>query len=167
MTQYFGKYRGKVANNVDPLQIGRIQVSVPAVLGQGRLSWAMPCMPLAGSGSGVYVVPTIDSNVWVEFEAGDPDYPIYTGGFWSDVSQVPTEALVGVPFSPNILLKTGQGHFLSLSDLPGVGGITLRIASGASITVNDTGIMISNGKGATITLNGPVIDFNNGALTIT
>ena len=43
MTQYFGKYRGKVESSLDPLNIGRIQVSVPAVLGEGRLSWAMPC----------------------------------------------------------------------------------------------------------------------------
>ena len=46
--QFFGKYRGKVENNLDPLQLGRLQVSVPAVLGEGTLSWAMPCAPFAG-----------------------------------------------------------------------------------------------------------------------
>jgi hypothetical protein len=167
MTEYYGKYRGKVESNLDPLQIGRVQVSVPAVLGEGRLSWAMPCMPFASNGSGVYVVPKKDSLVWVEFEGGDPDYPIYSGGFWSDVSQVPPEALAGVPLTPNIVLKTDRGHVLSLGDLPGVGGFTLRTAGGASITVNETGIVISNGKGATITMTGPTIDLNNGALTIT
>jgi len=166
MTQFFGKYRGQVTNNIDPLQIGRVQVSVPAVLGDGSLSWAMPCMPLANNGSGVFVVPQVGSNVWVEFEGGDPDYPIYSGGFWSDASQVPQEALLGLPVSPSIVLQTNLGHVLALSDLPGIGGFTLRTAGGASITVNDTGILITNGAGATISMTGPTIDFNNGALTI-
>ena len=166
MTQFFGKYRGQVTNNIDPLQIGRVQVSVPAVLGDGSLSWAMPCMPLANNGSGVFVVPQVGSNVWVEFEGGDPDYPIYSGGFWSDASQVPQEALLGLPVSPNIVLQTNLGHVLALSDLPGIGGFTLRTAGGANITVNDTGILITNGAGATISMTGPTIDFNNGALTI-
>ena len=45
MSQFFGKYRGSVANNIDPQMMGRLQVSVPAVLGEGSLSWAMPCVP--------------------------------------------------------------------------------------------------------------------------
>ena len=105
--------------------------------------------------------------MWVEFEAGDPDYPIYSGGFWSDASQVPPEALLGLPVSPSIVLQTNLGHILALSDVPGIGGFTLRTASGASITINDTGIIITNGQGATITMTGPTIDFNSGALTIT
>ena len=66
MKELFGKYRGKVANNVDPLQQGRIQVSVPAVLGEGRLAWALPCVPYAGPGVGFFTVPPIGGNVWVK-----------------------------------------------------------------------------------------------------
>ncbi len=47
-SQFFGKYRGKVENNIDPMLMGRVQVSVAAVLGDGRSSWAMPCAPYAG-----------------------------------------------------------------------------------------------------------------------
>ena len=82
MTQFFGKYRGKVENNIDPMMLGRVQVSVPAVLGSGQLSWAMPCAPFAGPGVGLFTVPPVGANVWVEFEAGDPDYPIWSGCFW-------------------------------------------------------------------------------------
>ena len=82
MSEFYGKYRGKVENNVDPLQQGRVQVTVPAVLGDGRLSWAMPCAPYAGSQVGFFAVPPVGANVWVEFEAGDPDYPIWSGCFW-------------------------------------------------------------------------------------
>ena len=82
MSEFYGKYRGKVENNVDPLQQGRVQVSVPAVLGDGRLSWAMPCAPYAGSQVGFFAVPPVGANIWVEFEAGNPDYPIWSGCFW-------------------------------------------------------------------------------------
>lgn len=166
MTQFFGKYRGTVVNNVDPDQVGRVQVSVPAVLGQGRMSWAMPCVPLSGAQAGVYVVPIIGSKVWVEFEGGDPDYPIYSGGFWGR-GEVPSLALAGLPTSPSIVLQTSGQNSISISDVPGSGGIMLKSASGAMIVVNETGIVINNGQGATVTLTGPTVDLNAGALTIT
>ena len=58
---FFGKYRGKVVNNLDPMQLGRVQVSVPAILGEGRMSWAMPCTPYAGSGVGFFAIPPVDA----------------------------------------------------------------------------------------------------------
>lgn len=78
--QFFGKYRGTVINNIDPLQSGRVQVSVPDVLGQD-LAWAMPCVPFTRKGTLARGIPSNGANVWVEFEAGDPDRPIWTGGF--------------------------------------------------------------------------------------
>lgn len=70
MNQFHGKYRGKVLKNQDPLSLGRLQVSVPAVLGEGSLSWAMPCVPYAGKDVGFFMLPSEGSNVWVEFEGG-------------------------------------------------------------------------------------------------
>lgn len=166
--QYFGKYRGSVRNNIDPLFTGRIQVEVPDVLGTGISSWAMPCVPFAGSGAGVFVLPKVGSGVWVEFEHGDPDYPIWTGGFWGSVGEVPSLAAAGNPVSPSIILQSGMQSTIMISDLPGpTGGILIRHAtSSAMITINDIGITITNGKGATITMTANIIDMNNGALTI-
>lgn len=82
MKEFFGKYRGQVANNRDPMNLGRIQVQAPTVLGAGRSSWAMPCVPYAGPQVGFYAMPPIGASVWVEFEGGDPDYPIWSGCFW-------------------------------------------------------------------------------------
>jgi len=79
--RYYGKYRGLVIENIDPEQIGRVLLQVPDVLGEIPSSWAMPCVPAAGIQSGCFIVPPIGSQVWVEFEQGDPDYPIWTGGF--------------------------------------------------------------------------------------
>ena len=81
MTQYYGKYRGKVENNIDPQLMGRIQVSCPAVLGGGTMSWALPSAPYAGPGIGFFAIPPKGANVWVEFEGGNTDFPIWSGCF--------------------------------------------------------------------------------------
>ncbi len=165
--RYYGKYRGMVLNNVDPMQQGRIQVQVPDVAGLIPASWAMPCVPFTGTQSGVYVVPQVGAGVWVEFEQGNPDYPIWVGGFWGSAAEVPALALAGVPVSPSIVLQTGGQNALMLSDLPGpTGGILLKSTTGALISINETGITISNGQGATIMLNGPAVTINQGALMV-
>lgn len=165
--KYYGKFRGTVLNNIDPEQRGRIMAIVPDVSGLIPTSWAMPCLPIAGKQSGVYVVPQIGSGVWIEFEQGDPDYPIWTGCFWGIVAEVPALALAGVPASPSIVLQTALQNAIVISDLPGpTGGIMLKSTTGASIIVNDTGIYIQNGKGAMITMVGPAVNINNGAINV-
>ncbi|MBN8923574.1 MAG: baseplate assembly protein [Rhodanobacter sp.] len=168
MNRFYGKYRGTVIQNVDPEQRGRIQAMVPDVSGLLPSSWAMPCVPFAGKQSGVYVVPQIGAGVWIEFEQGDPDYPVWTGGYWGSAAEVPVLALAGNPASPSVVLQTGLQNLISISDVPGpTGGILLKSASGAMVMINDTGITISNGKGATIVLAGPTVTINNGALAVT
>jgi hypothetical protein len=169
---YYGKYRGTVINNIDPMQRGRLLVQVPDVVGLVPSSWAEPCTPLAGPTGppmGVYLVPPIGAGVWVEFEQGDPDFPIWVGCRWGAASDIPLLARAGLPISPNIVLQTAGQHSVVVSDLPPspiTGGIMLKSATGAMIIVNDAGIFINNGKGASIMMVGPTIDVNNGALTI-
>jgi hypothetical protein len=169
--RYYGKYRGLVIDNVDPMQMGRIMAQVPDVFGELPTSWAMPCVPAAGIQGGVFVVPPIGSQVWIEFEQGDRDYPIWTGGFWGTVGDVPALATAppAIPPGQNIVLQTTGQNTLILSDSapsPATGGIVLKTLSGAMIVVNETGIYISNGQGATITLIGPTVAINETALTV-
>ena len=165
--KFYGKYRGTVTVNVDPEQRGRIMAMVPDVLGLIPSSWAMPCFPIAGKQQGTYFIPQIGAGVWVEFENGDPSYPIWTGCFWGAVAEVPALALAGNPASPNIVLQTTLQNAVVISDLPGpTGGIMLKSTTGASIIVNDTGIYIQNGKGASIIMVGPSVTINNGALAV-
>jgi hypothetical protein len=179
---YLGKFRGTVVNNVDPMFRGRLLVQVPDVLGPVPSSWAEPCVPLAGPTGppmGVYMVPPIGAGVWVEFEQGDPNHPIWVGCRWGAQSDVPLVARLGNPADPNIVIQSLLQNAIVISDLPPAppppvlpppapvpGGVTLRSATGASIVVNDAGIFISNGKGATIMMVGPTVTVNNGALTI-
>lgn len=166
-TKYYGKYRGTVVQNVDPEQRGRIQAIVPDVSNVVPTTWASACVPLAGKSMGTYVVPQIGSGVWIEYEQGDVDYPIWTGCFWGMAAEVPALALAGNPVSPSIVIQTGLQNSIVLSDVPGpTGGIMLKSSTGAMIMVNDVGITISNGKGATITMTGPTVSINNGALTV-
>lgn len=165
--KFYGKFRGTVVNNVDPLQIGRIQAIVPDVSNIALSSWAMPCVPITGKQMGTYFVPQVGSGVWIEFEQGDSDYPIWVGGYWGIVAEVPALALAGVPVSPNMVLQSAGQNSLVISDLPGpTGGIMLKSTTGATIIVNDTGIYIQNGKGASIIMTGPTVTINNGAMVI-
>jgi len=147
MSKHYGKYRGKVENNIDPLQLGRIQVSAPAVLGQGTLSWAMPCSPYAGNGVGFFAIPPTGANVWVEFEGGDPDYPIWAGCFWGTGEVPALPALAGMK-----VFKT-DSITLKVSDLPGAGGVTLEVNTPAvalpsKITIDSSGIVIEHAPGS-------------------
>lgn len=164
MNHYYGKYRGKVENNVDVMMLGRIQVSVPAVLGDGRMSWAMPCTPFAGNGVGLFMVPPRGANVWVEFEGGDPDYPIWSGCFWG-VGEVPA-----TPAIAEMKVFKTTGVTLTVSELPGAGGLTLEVsppvvATPLKIALDASGIELSNGA-AKIKLSPASVNINEGALEV-
>lgn len=79
---HYGKFRGIVTDNVDPERVGRVLVSVPAVLGDVN-AWAMPCVPYSLAPLSELVLPEIGTQVWVEFENGNPSYPIWSGRFWT------------------------------------------------------------------------------------
>ena len=163
---FYGKYRGTVINNIDPLLIGRIQAIVPDVAGFIPTSWAMPCVPVAGINMGVFTVPPMFSGVWIEFERGDPDYPIWVGGYWGSAAETPLLAKPVLPGVAGITLQTTLANGIVISDMPPpLGGI--RIQSGvAFISVNQAGITISNGMGAIITMLGKITDINATALTV-
>ena len=164
MTSFYGKYRGKVENNLDPQLMGRVQVSVPAVLGSGTLSWAMPNSPYAGAQEGLFAVPPTGTNVWVEFEGGDPDYPIWSGCFWG-IGEAPDP--LALPFVK--ILKT-EACSIKVDDTPGIGGITIEagppaVAVPVKIALTSTGIEISCGK-ASVKLSPADVSINDGALQV-
>lgn len=172
--RFFGKYRGKVTSTKDPLKLGRIQVEVPSVFADGRLNWAMPCTPYAGKDIGFFTVPPIESNVWVEFEAGNSEYPIWSGCFWGD-NELPEYALVeeqdkiqvfrtqGMTITLN---NAGQHHGLT-------NGLTLEVEPDTvdrklKMIFDGEGIEINNKDETTIKITADIIELNNrGSSTIT
>jgi len=165
--RFYGKYRATVLNNLDPQLQGRIQVQLADRYGLFPSTWAMPAFAFAGKGNGIVALPQVASAVWIEFEAGDPDYPVWSGAFWPDPAGFPPLALVGAtPVTPNIHVQTSTGTSVTLSDNPAQ-QVLLKTATGALVMIGTAGITITNGQGASIAMVGPSVIINNGALTIT
>lgn len=161
---FFGKYRGVVTNIEDPNKIGRIRATVPDVLGHDESGWAMPCAPFAGQGMGFFALPKVGTGVWIEFEHGDPEYPIWSGCWWGSASEMPSD-LSDSPYK-KVLIKTAGGHSILLDDTEGNGGITIQTSNGQKIVMNADGIEINNGIAATVKLSGPKVSINDDALEV-
>lgn len=112
--RFFGKYRGTVKSNQDSTNRGRLEVWVPAVMGDEPI-WAMPCVPYAGDNMGLYTMPEPETGVWVEFEAGDPSYPIWVGCFWGD-DELPKNQRNTSATPPLKIIRSKQGLMVTLDD---------------------------------------------------
>ena len=159
--QYLGRYRGKVTDNKDPLGLGRIRATVPNGLGDEPSGWAVPSVPYAGKGVGLFLLPPTGTLVWIEFEHGDPDYPVWVGCFWGS-GEPPAD-----PAEPETKVLKTDVVTLTLDDSPGAGGLTMETTAGMKITLDTNGIEITNGKGATVKLSGSQVSVNDGALEVT
>jgi len=180
--RFYGKYRGFVVSNQDPARLGRVRVRVPSVLGEDVVTgWATPCAPAGGlAGLGLLFVPERDSGVWVEFEEGDLEFPIWTGTFWTkndtgsgiprpakndghaedDVQETPTRKII----------TTTKGHTLQFEDADGeemllisegvhhhvlrmdAKGVALTDGDGSTIEMSDEGITVKDTYGNQIVL---------------
>jgi uncharacterized protein involved in type VI secretion and phage assembly len=113
-SRFYGKYSGTVESNKDTTGRGRLCVKVPAVMG-GQPVWARPCVPYAGDNAGSYMIPEKHTLVWVEFEAGDPSYPIWTGCFWPDKKAPKNNANQAA--KPGVkIIRSKEGLIVSLDD---------------------------------------------------
>jgi uncharacterized protein involved in type VI secretion and phage assembly len=152
--RYFGKYRGLVVDNADPENRARVMVRVPSVLGSDMVShWAEPCLPFGGlADQGLFMVPEIGAQVWVEFEEGNVNRPIWTGTVWQQAADVPSEA---ADRSPNMRqLKTPSGHILSFDDSDGEEEIRLYHPAEAELKIDPDGVVqITDAAGATLVMN--------------
>lgn len=140
MKQYFGKYRGTVES--EPDDKGRVQVSVKDVL-EGSSSWATPSVPYAGPGVGFFAIPPPGAKIWVEFEGGDPDRPIWTGCFWGDNHTAPNVERT----AKKKVFKT-ETATITLDDTNDKGSITIETKGGMKIVLDAQGIELTNGQGS-------------------
>ena len=161
--RFYGKYRGTVTNNTDPMRRGRLMVQVPAVMGETAV-WAMPCVPYAGDGVGFFALPDVGAGVWVEFEAGNVDHPIWAGCFWADGQIDSADAVATVKFFKTTALT------IRIDDT--TGELLIENQAGSSIKLSAMEIVIKS-KSVTQTtdatktvLDSVRFDVNNGAFTV-
>lgn len=158
--RFFGKYRGTVSDNNDPSNLGRVKARVPAVLQNEETGWALPCSPYAGNGVGFFFVPPVGANIWVEFEGGDLDHPIWTGCFWGS-GQVPAS-----PANPQTKTIKTDTATIAINDTSGSSGVTIETTSGLKIKMDSSGIELSNGS-SKVKLTSASVSVNDGALEVT
>lgn len=169
-SHYFGKYRGKVTDIDDPTKRGRIKVSVPSVLKDLEL-WAMPCVPYAGASIGFYCIPPVGTGVWIDFEAGDPSYPVWTGCFWAD-NELPDTGGAAIKIwktdkitvridddNDEIVISTTSGSKITLAS-------DVKTESGeATHTVGSAGVSSEKGSGK-VEVTSSSVKVNNGAFEV-
>lgn len=150
-TRYYGKYRGKVTDNADPLSLGRVKANVPRLLDAEETGWALPAFPYGGiSEQGFFFVPDIDANVWIEFEGGELSYPIWTGVFFSS-GDVPESAQPAQK-----VLKTKSGHKIVLDD--DANTLEITDSNGNSIKMDSSAIKVTAGNATKIVIEAPQIE---------
>jgi Type VI secretion system/phage-baseplate injector OB domain len=165
--RFYGKYRGFVVNNRDPKRLGRLTLRIPSVLGSEVTSgWAIPCLPYGGQkNQGFLCIPDVGAGVWVEFEDGDLEFPIWVGTFWSEPggeSEIPTlneadgkerknepdsEGRKNEAKPPTRkILKTSKGHTIQFEDADREEMVTIVEATHKHVvTLNKDGIQITDG----------------------
>jgi Type VI secretion system/phage-baseplate injector OB domain len=168
----YGKYSGVVTkNDTDTNNTGIVMVQIPSVFGTAEVP-ARPCMPY-----GHFFVPAVGTNVWVEFEAGDPGYPIYVG-CWYPNGATPPPAAISPP--DDRVIQTASGHTIEIMDKAGDEKITIKHKGNAFLNIDKDGsILIANQTGSYIQLDaknnsatvveqhGNLINMDNSGVSIT
>jgi uncharacterized protein involved in type VI secretion and phage assembly len=161
LDKIYGKYRGKVTDNRDDQNLGRIRAELESILGGKETGWALPSSPYSGNNVGFLFIPPVGAMVWIEFEGGDPDIPIWSGCFWNK-GEIPKQGIL--PYSK--ILKT-EFATLIFNDAPNSPEeIKIRTKTGLQITMNSTKIEISTNISAKIVLDGKDVSINDGALEV-
>ena len=143
--RHYGKYSGVVIDPADPDKVGKIKVSVPAVLSDLQV-WARPCLPY-----GHFFVPPKDAHVWVEFEGGHTDYPIWVGTWYAN-GEVPADANISPP--ENRMIQTASGHAVEIDDRQGAERVLVRHKLDSFLSIDKDGnVLLANKNGSHVHLN--------------
>ena len=159
--RFYGKYRGLVTDNEDPIGIGRLRALVPAVLGETMTGWAIPCAPYAGTGAGFYAIPMIGAGVWIEFEAGDVSRPLWSGAWWAD-GEVPMDEQSTHSEPTRKIWRSDLGLLVSMDDAEQ----TITIADGAGLNLMTVRVLegtIEIRSAVQVVLEAPLIKHGEGA----
>lgn len=163
--KHFGKYQGEVVDNKDPQKLSRLKLRIPSVLGGQITDWALPCLPYVDDPhKGMFIIPEVDAQIWVEFEEGNIRSPIWVGTSRPLLSDSPGGAC------KDNLSKCCQ--FIQCEDILGKEFIRLYHPTNSEMVLEPNGsISLKDASGAVLTMNAEtneiiVEDSNNNILTM-
>lgn len=152
--RYYGKYRATVLDNSDKEHRGLLSVEVPDVYGAGVAVTAEACLPY-----GQYFVPPKGANVWVEFEAGDAERPLWVGVALTKAEQTKVkpdsvkithtgDAVISIDDDGSVLLSSPAGSYLHMD----AANESTTLAEGHSnfLAMGESGVSIMNKDGAVV-----------------
>jgi uncharacterized protein involved in type VI secretion and phage assembly len=156
--RYYGKYPAIVVkpdNDSDP-NIGRVKVQIPAFLEAAPGSAAGADQPievvaLPCFSPGFFFVPEEGDNVWVEFAAGDIDFPVWTG-VWYPKDKFPRTVDGKQPTAKQKVIRTKGGHVIQIDDTSNAEKIVIQHGTDGKgrITLDSNGITLDFGNGKTV-----------------
>lgn len=153
-SRYFGVFPSIVTDIVDPDSLGRIQVKFPWLGADGDTvrAWATLLTPYADDDQGFQVLPAVDTQVVVAFEAGDLRRPYIVGSAWNG-----REAMPESPAAPNNkrLIKSRAGSLLEFDDTDGAAKVTVSMKSGHKVVLDDSAqeVTLQHSNGCVIKMN--------------
>ena len=152
--RYFGVYPAIVTDIVDSQSLGRVQVKFPWLGDDGSdvRAWATLLTPYADDDQGYEMIPSVDTQVVVAFEAGDLRRPYVVGACWNGVESLPES-----PSSSNDkrLIKSRAKSLLEFDDTEGASKVTLSMQSGHQVVLDDLAqqVELTHANGCTIVMN--------------
>lgn len=135
--RYYGSYRAIVVDNKDPDMLGRLKLQIPGVHEELHDYWAWPMGMPAGKDFGMFYIPEPGDAVWVKFENGSAQYPLWMHGWWGD-GELPEDAKADYPQAFLLRLKTGYTLLFN----PKQEFIRLKHPNGLTIEINEYGISL-------------------------
>ena len=137
--RFYGVYRGYVHSIDDPKKLGRIQLSVPQIYGEDYHDfWATGRGMYAAQNAGFWLPPKKGDCVYVTFENGDPSYPIWEHGWFTEKQQIEE---INTNYGERTILKTREGHIILIDDKEHYIEVTLK--DGASINIHETRVSVN------------------------
>ena len=152
--RYFGLYPAIVTDLMDPDSLGRIEVGFPWLGADGDQvrAWATLLSPYADQDQGFQVLPEVDTQVVVGFEAGSLRRPYIVGAAWNGRESLPVS-----PERANNkrVIKTRSGSLLEFDDTGGAVKVTLSTKSGHKLVLKDSPqeVSLEHQNGCKITMN--------------
>jgi uncharacterized protein involved in type VI secretion and phage assembly len=152
--RWFGLYPALVVDLVDPDSKGRIKVKFPSFgdAGQAVTAWATLLTPYADADQGIEILPEVDSQVVVAFEAGDPMRPYIVGACWNGQASLPESAEAA---NNKRTWKTRSGSMLQFDDTQGAAKVTVSMQSGHKLVLDDSAqeVTLEHQNGCKIVIN--------------